>query len=75
MDISVSLPEEDVALLDAVAAESNTGRSEALHHAIELLREARLRAEYAQAAQEWEDSGEGEAWSATETEGLTSTAW
>lgn len=75
MKLSVSLPEEDVALLDAVAAEAHTGRSGAIHQAIELLREARLRTEYQVAAQEWDDSGEDAAWRPTDTDALADASW
>ena len=46
MKLSVSLPEEDVAALDAYArAAGLPSRSAALHHAIRLLRQAGVMAQ------------------------------
>ncbi|MCA0435673.1 MAG: ribbon-helix-helix protein, CopG family [Tetrasphaera sp.] len=75
MKVSVSLPDSDVELLDTIAAESRTGRSAVVHQAVELLREARLRAEYELAADEWESSGDAAAWSTTDVDGLRHAAW
>ncbi|GMA40883.1 ribbon-helix-helix protein, CopG family [Mobilicoccus caccae] len=75
MKVSVSLPEEDVALLDAVASERSTGRSAVVHEAVELLREKRLAEEYAEAAREWDSSGEGRLWSAADADGISNAAW
>ena len=71
MKLSVSLPDEDVAALDAYAKTAGlSSRSAALHHAIRLLRESDLEADYEAAWEEWESSGEREAWAATETDGM-----
>lgn len=76
MKLSVSLPQEDVALLDAVVAEKRAaGRSAVIQQAIELLREARLVEEYRQAAQEWESSGDAEAWASTDADGIVDEVW
>jgi Arc/MetJ-type ribon-helix-helix transcriptional regulator len=69
--LSVSLPDDDVAFLDAwVADERAASRSAALHEALRLLRRADLEAEYAEAFTEWADSGEGEVWAAAVGDGV-----
>lgn len=71
MKVSVSLPEGDIALLDTIARETDRGsRSAVLQHAVELLREERLKADYAAAADEWEESGEAAVWEGTSSDGL-----
>ncbi len=72
MKVSVSLPDEDVEFLDVYASEHNvTTRSAALHRAIDLLRTAQLGDAYAEAWQEWDESGESEIWDTTAADGLT----
>lgn len=76
MKLSVSLPDDDVALLDSVIAETDApGRSAVLHEAINLLREARLAREYRQAADEWNEAGDAAAWATTDMDGLSREAW
>lgn len=71
MKISISLPDEDVAFLDSYATDSEvTSRSAAVHEAITLLRTAHLMSDYAQAFDEWIDSGEASVWDAVATDGL-----
>ncbi|MEY7971620.1 ribbon-helix-helix domain-containing protein [Saccharomonospora xinjiangensis] len=71
MKVSVSLPSEDVEFLDEYARQHRIGsRSAALHHAVELLKAARLGDAYAEAWQEWESSGEAEQWEQTTADGL-----
>ena len=71
MKISVSLPEEDVAFLDDYAKEAEgSSRSAAVHDAIVLLRTAHLMSDYAQAFDEWIDSGEAAVWDAVVSDGL-----
>ena len=71
MKISVSLPEEDVAFLDDYAKEADgSSRSAAVHDAIALLRTAHLMTDYAQAFDEWIDSGEAAVWDAVVADGL-----
>ena len=75
MKISVSLPEEDVALLDEYAHSSGLpSRSAALQHAIHLLRHPDLEQDYASAWDEWESSGDEALWEATTADGLTDAA-
>ncbi|MEP7192877.1 MAG: ribbon-helix-helix domain-containing protein [Actinomycetota bacterium] len=75
MKISVSLPEEDVAVLDEYAHSSGlSSRSAALQHAIRLLRHADLEQDYASAWDEWKSSGEQAFWEATAADGLADAA-
>lgn len=72
MKLSVSLPEEDVAVLDEYARSSGLrSRSAALQHAIRLLRNADLEDEYAAAWDEWDTTGERRAWEGTAGDGIT----
>jgi len=72
MKISVSLPEEDVRLLDEhVRAAGLPSRSAALHEAIRLLRYAILERDYADAWTEWELAGDRAAWENTVGDGLS----
>lgn len=72
MKLSVSVSEEDVALLDEYARSSGLrSRSAALQHAIRLLRHVDLEEDYAAAWDEWESSGQRAAWEGTVGDGLT----
>jgi Arc/MetJ-type ribon-helix-helix transcriptional regulator len=71
MKISISLPDEDVEFLDSFARDAKaSSRSAAVHEAIALLRTAHLMADYAQAFDEWIDSGEAAEWNAVVADGL-----
>ncbi len=71
MKLSVSVSEEDVALLDEYARASGfRPRSAAVQHAIQLLRHPALEEDYAAAWDEWESSGEGARWEGTAEDGL-----
>jgi len=71
MKLSVSLPEEDVAILDEYAQTSGlASRSAALQQAIHLLSHADLEQDYASAWDEWESSGDEALWEATAADGL-----
>ena len=71
MKLSVSLSEEDVALLDEYARTSGLpSRSAALQQAVRLLRHAGLDRDYAAAWEEWESSGERATWEGTVGDGL-----
>ncbi len=75
MKLSISLSEEDVAALDRYAAAAGiTSRSAAIQRAIRLLGDPQLDDAYAAAWQEWEASGEAEAWEATGADGLADAA-
>ncbi len=63
MKLSVSLPEEDVATLDAHARKLGLGsRSAAIHQAIRLLGQTELEADYEAAWEDWDGTGERECW-------------
>lgn len=72
MKLSVSLPDDDVALLDEHARTAGLGsRSAALHQAIRLLRRSGLEDDYAAAWEDWDRSGEREMWETTASDGLS----
>jgi Arc/MetJ-type ribon-helix-helix transcriptional regulator len=71
MRFSITLPDDDVAFLDAFARAKGLGsRSAALQRAVSLLRAAELGAAYGQAWSEWDDSDEAAAWDRTAADGL-----
>ncbi len=75
MKLSVSLTENDVALLDHYAHTAGLrSRSAAVQHAIHLLRQSDLEDEYAAAWAEWESSGDRDAWEGTTGDGLADAA-
>lgn len=75
MKLSVSLPAEDVTILDEFArAAGLPSRSAALHHAVRMLRLPDLEQDYEGAWREWEASGDHETWSVTATDGIPDAA-
>ena len=75
MKLSVSLPDEDVAVLDEFArAAGLPSRSAAVHHAVRMLRLPELEQDYEAAWSEWEASGDQAAWSVTSTDGIADAA-
>lgn len=71
MRVSVSLPHEDVAFLDAYAgAHELPSRSAAVQTAIRTLRLRDLGDAYRDAWGEWEASGEATAWDAVAGDGV-----
>ena len=71
MKLSVSVSEEDVALLDEYARASGLpSRSAVIQRAVRLLRHADLEQDYAAAWEEWESSGDRAAWEGTAGDGL-----
>jgi len=71
MKLSVSLPDEDVQFLDQYAqTQGYESRSAVVHRAIRLLRASELGSDYADAWQEWSDSGDAEAWDAVAGDAL-----
>jgi Arc/MetJ-type ribon-helix-helix transcriptional regulator len=75
MKLSVSLSDDDVAILDEyVRASGLRSRSAALQRAIRLLRHPYLEDDYAAAWDEWESSGERAAWDAVTADGLADVA-
>lgn len=75
MKLSVSLPDEDVAVLDEYArAAGLSSRSAAVHHAVRMLRHPELEQDYEAAWNEWEASGDHAAWSVTAADGVVDVA-
>lgn len=72
MKVSVSLPDDDVAFLDAYAASKGDSRSGALHRAVRLLRERGLGADYAEAWDEWQSESAG--WESTAADAMADDA-
>ncbi len=71
MKISVSLPDEDVEFLDSYAAARGYGsRSAVVHSAVRMLRSSKLGDAYADAWEEWDQTGDGELWDRAEHDGL-----
>lgn len=69
--LSVSLSPSEVETLDKYArAAGLKSRSAAIQQAIKLLGDPELEDAYAAAWQEWEDSGDSEAWAGTVADGL-----
>jgi hypothetical protein len=70
MKLSLSIPSEDVAFLDAYAAAHDLGsRSAAMHQAIDALRISALPGSYADAWSEWSADGDAQAWETTAGDG------
>ena len=70
MKISVSIPEEDVATLDAYAeAHQLPSRSAAIRRGIRLLRTSNLVLDYVAAFEEWSDE-DAELWDTVAGDGL-----
>jgi len=75
MKLSVSLPDEDVAILDEYARTAGlASRSAALQQAVRMLRLTELEHDYETAWVEWENSDDQQAWEATADDGLTDAA-
>ena len=72
MKLSVSLAEEDIAVVDEYARSSGLkSRSAVVQYAIHLLRHPGLEDDYAAAWDEWQSSGEQSAWESTVADGLS----
>jgi Arc/MetJ-type ribon-helix-helix transcriptional regulator len=73
--VSISLSDDDVAILDEYARSTGLpSRSSAVHHAVRLLRLPELGDDYAAAWEEWDASGEQAAWEPTAGDGVTDAA-
>jgi Arc/MetJ-type ribon-helix-helix transcriptional regulator len=71
MKISVSLPHEDLELLDAFVRDHGlTSRSAALHAAVQALRLRELGDAYGPAWDEWSSTGEADVWESALGDGL-----
>jgi Arc/MetJ-type ribon-helix-helix transcriptional regulator len=72
MKVSVSLPDEDVEFLDEYAqTQGFDSRSAVVHKAVRLLRASELGAAYADAWDEWSESGDAEVWDVADADGLS----
>jgi Arc/MetJ-type ribon-helix-helix transcriptional regulator len=75
MKLSISLSDEEVAALDKYAqAAGLPSRSAAIQQAIRLLGDPELEDAYAKAWDEWQASGDAEAWESTAADGLVDAA-
>jgi Arc/MetJ-type ribon-helix-helix transcriptional regulator len=73
MKVSISLPEEDVAFLDAYARSQGVeSRSAVVHKAVKMLRVSELGEAYEEAFTSWDDEEEASAWDAAAADGLES---
>jgi Arc/MetJ-type ribon-helix-helix transcriptional regulator len=71
MKVSISLPEEDVAFLDAYARSQGVeSRSAVVHKAVRMLRVSELGDAYEEAFTSWDDEEEAAAWDAVAADGL-----
>lgn len=71
--MSVSLPEEDVAFLDAYArSQGIESRSAAVHKAVKLLRTSELADAYEDAFGPWAESDDAAIWESATGDGLDS---
>jgi Arc/MetJ-type ribon-helix-helix transcriptional regulator len=71
MKLSISLSDDDVEFLDAYAERLGVAsRSAVIQKAVRLLRASELGAAYAAAWDEWDASGDSEAWNTAVGDGL-----
>ena len=75
MKLSVSLSDEDVALLDEyVRTAGVASRSAAVQHAVRRLRHPELEQDYEAAWADWDGSGEQAVWDDAAADGLVDAA-
>jgi len=75
MKLSVSLSDEDIAVLDAYVKKTGLpSRSAGLQRAVQMLRYPTLEDDYARAWSEWSADGHAEAWEATAGDGVSDAA-
>jgi antitoxin MazE9 len=73
MKVSVSLPEADVAYLDAYArTQGLESRSAVIHQAVRLLRANELSDAYEDAWQDWDAEADAKLWDGASNDGLAS---
>jgi len=73
MKVSISLGADDVEFLDAYAkAHGFASRSAVLQRAVRLLESSELGADYANAWDEWRESGDSDRWDSLAADGLAS---
>lgn len=68
--VSISLTPVDLAFIDEVAMRYDGNRSAAIHELVRLGRELASSDDYAAAFDEWESSGDAEAWESVAADGL-----
>ncbi|GAA1797062.1 antitoxin [Agromyces neolithicus] len=68
--VSISLSSVDLAFIDDVAVRYDGNRSAAIHELVRLGRELAASDDYAAAFDEWESSGDAEAWESVAVDGL-----
>lgn len=72
MKLSVSLTEDDVAALDRYVTDAGLeSRSAGIQHAIRQLEHGSLEDAYADAWDEWDQSGDASGWAGTSADGLS----
>jgi Arc/MetJ-type ribon-helix-helix transcriptional regulator len=75
MKLSVSLPDDDVAVLDAYARRVGlSSRSAAVQHAVRMLRHPNLEDDYVDAWAEWDADDDASAWESSAGDGLDDAA-
>ena len=75
MKLSISLSEDDVAVVDAYVEQTGSpSRSAAIQKAIQTLRFPTLEEDYAHAWDEWSSAGDGNAWESTAGDGVADAA-
>ncbi|TVS84565.1 antitoxin [Mycobacterium helveticum] len=75
MKLSVSLSDEDIAVLDAYVTKTGLpSRSAGLQRAVQLLRYPALEEDYAQAWSEWSADQHAQAWEAAVADGVSDAA-
>ena len=71
MKVSVSLPNDDIAFLDAYAQSNGvSSRSAVLQLAVRMLQAAELESAYEDAWATWAESDDGRLWERTTADGL-----
>ncbi|MBT2497917.1 antitoxin [Agromyces sp. ISL-38] len=70
--LSVSLPDDDLRFLDALAESFDGNRSAAVHEVIRTAREVHAAREYAVAFADWSSSDTDVEWEATTADGIDS---
>lgn len=71
MKVSVSLSAEDLATVDQYAREESLpSRSAVIQKAIDLLRHRSLDQDYAEAWEQWQASGDADAWEVVVSDGV-----
>ena len=75
MKLSISLPDEQVEAIDRYAqATGARSRSQVIQEALRSLTDPQLEGDYTAAWEEWEASGDAEAWEVASADGLSDAA-